>query len=68
MHEATKRDERIATPPSNLVRGWYAGGKREETRVRYMAQSILTYWFDKPEPPTYNEAKDIVKWAYPAMQ
>lgn len=35
----------------------------ERNRTRYMAQSILTCLIDKPELPSYEEARDIVAWA-----
>lgn len=35
----------------------------DATRTRYQAQSVLTVFFDKPEPPTLEQARDILAWA-----
>lgn len=56
---------RLVTPPANLRRGWQTGVK-DETRIRYFAQSILTYFFHQPEMPSITEARDIIRWATPA--
>jgi hypothetical protein len=68
MHRMN-RDERIGLPASNIVKGWQAGGKREETRIRSFALSILTCfdWDGATPLPTYDVAVDIMKWANPTI-
>jgi len=38
-------------------------GESGETRQRYIAQSILCGIVDAPEPPSLEEARDIIAWA-----
>jgi hypothetical protein len=38
-------------------------GQSGETRQRYIAQSILYGIVDNPEPPSLEEARDIIAWA-----
>lgn len=38
-------------------------GLSGETRLRYIAHSILHGVVDQPEVPTLNEARDIISWA-----
>lgn len=56
----------LFAPPANIRRGWQTSVTNDETRIRYFAQSILTYFFHQPETPSVVEARDIIRWATPA--